>query len=224
VNDPAVRLLMVAEQALFCAALGTALEQDDAIRVVGEFDDPELAKQAYRRLAPHLVIVEGGQAGSSGLAFCAELVAANPDARVLIVSASDDVDILVSALEAGAVGFVGQNGDLVELISAVHAAVSGESVIPGHLLGGVLRRLIERRREDSRAMELFRALSNREQEVLRLLGRGLDQAAIATALLISPQTARTHIQNLITKLELHSRVEAARFAVEYGFTDAMAGR
>jgi two-component system nitrate/nitrite response regulator NarL len=222
VNEAPIRVLIVAEHALFCAALGTAVEQDAAVEVAGEFDDPSAASQAYRRLAPDLVLVEGGQTGGGGLTFCSDLVEKYPDAKVLVVWPSDDVDVLVSALEAGAIGFVGQSGDLSELTAAVRAAVAGESVIPNHLLGGVLRRLIERRREDSRAVELFRALSSREQEVLALLGRGLDQGGIAHALLISPQTARTHIQNVITKLELHSRVEAASFAVEYGFTDALA--
>jgi DNA-binding NarL/FixJ family response regulator len=137
---------------------------------------------------------------------------------------SDDVDVLVAALEAGATGFVGRSGDVVELLAAIHAVVSGESVIPGHLLGGLLRHLIERRREDSEAHERFRTLSNREQEVLRLLGQGLDQAGIAHALLISPQTARTHIQNVLAKLGVHSRVEAAGFAVEHGFVNALADR
>jgi two-component system, NarL family, nitrate/nitrite response regulator NarL len=221
-NDVPVRLIIVAEHALFCAALAAAVAQDDAIQVVGEFDDPAQARLAYRRLVPHLVVVEAGHSASSGTAFCADLVSDYPEARVLVVSTSDDVDLLVSALEAGATGFVGSSGDLVELLAAVHSAVSGEAVIPGHLLGGVLRRLIQRRRDDSEALVRYRSLSQREQEVLRLLGRGLDQAGIAATLLISPQTARTHIQNVLTKLDLHSRVEAAGFAVEHGFTEAMA--
>lgn len=223
-NQVPVHLMIVADHALFCAALASAVAQDDAIQVVGEFDDSITARRAYRRLAPHLVLVESGQSGQRGIGFCRDLMVDHPEARVLIVSTSDDVDTLVSALEAGASGFVGQDGDLVELLAAVHAIVSGEAVIPSNLLGGVLRRLIERRREESEALERYRTLSHREQEVLHLLGRGLDQSGIAAALLISTQTARTHIQNVLTKLELHSRVEAASFAVEHGFTDAMAER
>jgi DNA-binding NarL/FixJ family response regulator len=95
----------------------------------------------------------------------------------------------------------------------------GEAVVPRRLLGALLGTLIQRRRRDNEAAARFARLTRREREILTLVADGEDRQSIARALFISPQTARTHIQNMLTKLEVHSRIEAARFAHEHGYTD-----
>ena len=87
------------------------------------------------------------------------------------------------------------------------------------MLGGLLGNLIERRRRDAGATARFERLTRREREILALIARGEDRDEIADRLVISPQTARTHIQNVLTKLEVHSRIDAARFAHDHGFAD-----
>jgi DNA-binding NarL/FixJ family response regulator len=142
--------------------------------------------------------------------------AAEGGRRVLVLNGRADVATLVACLEAGALGYQTKDLDLPGLAAAVAAISDGEAVVPRNMLGGLLRGLIDRRREDDERMRRFNTLTKREREILALLGRGEDQDGIARTLVISPQTARTHIQNVLTKLEVHSRMEAVAFAHELG--------
>jgi DNA-binding NarL/FixJ family response regulator len=139
-------------------------------------------------------------------------------ASVLVLHTRSDLTVLVSCLEAGALGFQTKDLDLEGLVAAVTAVAAGEAVVPRQLLGGLLRNLIDRRRQDDDRIRRYNSLTRREREILVLLGRGMDQDGIAQELVISPQTARTHIQNILTKLQVHSRMEAVTFAHELGHT------
>ena len=136
--------------------------------------------------------------------------------RVLVLHASNDVATLIGCLEAGALGFQTKDLDVAGLAAAVTAVASGEAVVPRQMLGSLLRDLIDKRRQDDDRVRRYHELTKREREVLGLLGRGMDPDGIAGELVISPQTARTHIQNILTKLDVHSRMEAVAFAHELG--------
>ena len=101
---------------------------------------------------------------------------------------------------------------LSELIDATRAIHQGETLVPSRMLGPLLARLIHRRRERDEAAKRIGRLTRREREVLGLLSQGISNEGIAQALVISPETARTHIQNVLGKLGVHSRLEAAAFA------------
>jgi DNA-binding NarL/FixJ family response regulator len=119
------------------------------------------------------------------------------------------------SLEAGADGYAAEDVGLEGLAEAARRVQAGESVIPEGMLGMLLRSLIRRRREDDAALARFNCLSRREQEVLQLMVEGLDHQQIAAKLIVSPHTARTHIQKVLEKLGVHSRIEAARFALDH---------
>ena len=127
------------------------------------------------------------------------------------------------AWRPGASGFQTKDVSLDELGAALDAMLRGEAVIPRLMLGGLLKNLIHRRRQDDAADERYGRLTRREREILVIVAAGGDRDDIASALFISPQTARTHIQNVLTKLEVHSRLEAANFAIEHGYADAPPG-
>lgn len=136
--------------------------------------------------------------------------------RVLfLVDAPDDAELL-AAVEAGAVGFAASSGGLRELEQTLRAALRGEACVPRRLLGGLLRGLVQRRRELDAVEQRLESLSAREREVLGLLGDGLDHREIAAALVISPETSRTHIQRVLKKLDVRNRLEAAHVAQAYG--------
>ena len=99
----------------------------------------------------------------------------------------------------------------------------GETIVPGRMLGPLLQRLIRRRREQRDALDRMSRLTRREREVLGLLAEGADNDTIAERLVISPETARTHVQNVLVKLEVHSRVEAAAFVMRHDMLDALTG-
>ncbi|MGN6330768.1 MAG: LuxR C-terminal-related transcriptional regulator [Motilibacteraceae bacterium] len=150
------------------------------------------------------------------LAHCKAL--ADAGLRVLFLVDSPDDEELLAAVEAGAVGFAASSGGLRELEQTVNAALRGEACVPRRLLGGLLRGLVQRRRELDVVEQRLETLSAREREVLGLLGDGLDHKQIAQRLFISPETARTHIQRLLKKLAVRNRLEAANLAAEYGIS------
>src|ERR671918_729742 len=108
---------------------------------------------------------------------------------------------------------------LTDLIDAIRAVHRGDTLIPARMLGDLLGRLIDRRQQQSDAVRRIGRLTTREREVLNLLAQGGDNDTIAQALVISPQTARTHIQNVLVKLGVHSRLEAAALAIRNGPRD-----
>src|SRR5919106_687622 len=134
------------------------------------------------------------------------------EAVKVVLESESDVEVVAEArdgLEAGASGYLTKESPLAELIDAARAIHRGETLIPRRMLGALLARLIRRRREQDEALRRMSKLTRREKEVLALLAGGGDNDAIAQALVISPQTARTHIQNVLGKLGVHSRLEAA---------------
>ena len=135
----------------------------------------------------------------------------------MILLASDaDEATLVASIEAGASGYLTKDRPVVELINAVRTVRRGEVVVPPQMLRSLLSGLIRRRKEQDEAMHRMSRLTRRELEVLALLADGAGNEGIAESLFISPQTARTHVQNLIAKLGLHSRLEAAMFVARNG--------
>jgi DNA-binding NarL/FixJ family response regulator len=152
---------------------------------------------------------------ADGLAACTEIKRNGAGTRVLVIGPSTDDGVLVSAVKAGADGFVSINDTLDDLTQAVHEVSRGASHIPPMMLGGLLRGLIEFRREDDAAFERFASLGKREREVLAGICAGLGDQAIADRLHLSPHTARTHAQNILGKLGVHSRVEATRMVFEH---------
>jgi DNA-binding NarL/FixJ family response regulator len=186
--------------------------------VVGEAGDGAEAVALVEQLDPDVVVMDVRMPELDGLEATRRLTAAGARARVLVLTTFDLDDYVFEALRAGASGFLLKDSPPEDLLAAVHTVASGEAL----LAPAVTRRVIERfvalppGRADlaARAMEL----TSREQEVLRLLGRGLTNAEIGAALVISEGTVKTHVAHVLAKLELRDRVQAVIFAYECGLT------
>ena len=140
-------------------------------------------------------------------------------APVLVLARGPADAVLLPALEAGALGVVAATSTYAELVDSVRAALRGEACIPRGMLGSLLRDLIERRRREDESLARYRRLSARERDVLGMLARGSDVKDIAAALVLSPQTVRSHVQHVLDKLEVHSRTAAVDFVLEHDFQD-----
>jgi DNA-binding NarL/FixJ family response regulator len=208
----ALEVLLLSSDPLLRSALAVAAEADPALRLAVAPIGPEDGVGAGACPAGSVVVLDVENLPGDAAEWCAK--AAVDGRRVLVLHAEPDVRTLVSCLEAGASGFQTKDLDLEGFCSAVNAVSDGEAVIPRQMLGGLLRDLIDKRRRDDERFQRFNLLTRREREILGLLGEGQDQDDIAQTLVISPQTARTHIQNILTKLEVHSRMEAVSFAHE----------
>lgn len=201
---------LIDDHALFSQSLALALESYDDIEIVGHADKlgSGLALVAERK--PDVVLLDYRLPDGDGVAGAIRIKELSPLTRVVMVTASDDETVLAAALEAGCAGFISKNSSIDELVGAVRQAAVGEAVISPALLMRLLPRL--QRREAPAKVEL----TPRELEVLQLLATGMSNAAIAEALVLSVNTIRNHVANLLLKLDVHSKLEALSVAVRDG--------
>jgi DNA-binding NarL/FixJ family response regulator len=209
---------------LFRSAFVESLDSEPDIKVVGATGTGDMAESLVCDLAPDLLITATHlDQRHDGIRLCRRVRSgARPPAVLLLLDEQVPSEIL-SALESGALGTVARQDRLEDVMRNIRAALRGEACVPRRMLGGVLGALIARRRETDEVQGRYERLSRREREVLALLAEGRDHTQIASTLVISPQTARTHIQNILEKLEVHSRVEAAGLALEHGLTTVQGG-
>jgi len=214
-----LRILLADEQSLFREAVRVVLESEADLVVVAEARDGLQAVAEAERTTPDIALLDVNLPNCNGVRATTLIKERVPDCRVLVLAGEEDQRTLISALEAGANGYLTKESPLGELISATR----GETLIPSRMLGILLATLIRRRREQGEALRRMSKLTRREKEVLGLLSAGSDNDAIAQKLVISPETARTHIQNVLAKLGVHSRLEAAAFVVQNGLQDELIG-
>jgi len=206
------RVFLADCQPLFNEALEALIERDGRNDVVGSGSTAAQVVGAVGRLRPDLVVVDADLALVSRPTLVENVLEQLPQTRVMLLTQEIDLDLLVSAIRSGAVGVVGKKSGTRTVLRAVQAALDGEGVVPRAMLPELFRRLLDlgERATDSP----LNRLSPREREVLALLGRGWNNARIGRELFISPHTVRTHVQNILQKLEMHSKLEAATFAMQ----------
>jgi two-component system, NarL family, nitrate/nitrite response regulator NarL len=164
---------------------------------------------AMERERPDLVLMDLGLPDQSGLAAGKAILERFPDQKILALTARDDHWAVEEALQIGFHGYVTKNTAVEEFVQAVQTVSAGQVVLPRRLSSG------NGRSEDEHAALMAEQLTPREREVLTLLVQGASGDAIARPLGISPNTVRTHVQSILTKLQVHSRLEAAAFAVRH---------
>jgi DNA-binding NarL/FixJ family response regulator len=220
-DAPTIRVLIADEHALFREAVRVVLDSEPDVTVVAEARDGLRAVAEAERVRPDVALIDVGLPNCDGVRATTLIKQQADTCRVLILAPREDMRLLEASIEAGANGFLTKEAPLDELIAATRAVHRGETLIPPRLLGGLLARLIRRRREQDVAIRRISKLTRREREVLALLAGGADNETIAQRLVVSPQTARTHIQNVLAKLGVHSRLEAAMFVTQNGILDEL---
>lgn len=216
-----IRVLLADEQALFREAARVVLESRGNLSVVADAGDGLACVAQAERTHPDVVFVGIDLPGCDGIRTTSLIKARIPECRVVLLAQDDDVQTLVAALEAGVSGVLTKDCPFAELVEAAAAVARGETLIPKRLLGPLLGKLIRRRRQQDDALAVLDRLTRREREILALLAQGADNQSIAQDLVISPETARTHIQKVLGKLGVHSRLEAAAFVMKHGILDEL---
>jgi DNA-binding NarL/FixJ family response regulator len=194
----------------------TVLDAEEDLSVVAEARNALEVISEAERTVPDLAILDSDLPMSEAPRTTSMIKERVPDCRVLVLSSRDDYRALIEILDAGASGFLTKASPLADLIQATRAVYRGETLVPPRMLGPLLAGLLRRRREQDHAYERVSQLTRREREVLALVAEGADNRTIAETLVISPQTARTHIQNILNKLSVHSRLAAAAFVTQNG--------
>jgi DNA-binding NarL/FixJ family response regulator len=221
-QDPEVRILLADGHSLFREALSTALAAESDLVVVGEARDGLEAVAEATRTGPQVAVLDADLPNGDGVRAAALIRERLPDCRIVILAAEENPEVLTSAVEVGASGYLTKASPLSDLADAIRSVHRGDTLVPAQMLGSLLERLIRRRQEQDQAVRRLGRLTAREREVLTLLAQGGDNDSIAQILVISPQTARTHIQNVLVKLGVHSRLEAAALAIQNGLVGEVA--
>jgi len=213
-GDALIRIMIADQHGLFREALRRGLETQQDLRVVGEARNGPEAVSEVERTVPHVAIIDLDLPIMDGAGTTTLIRERSAECRVLILGTTEDYRRLIEVLDAGATGYVTKEAPLVDLIHAARAGNRGETLIPQNVIGPLLTALLRRKRELDGAHARIARLTRRERQVLVLLADGGDNRSIARMLAISPQTARTHIQNILAKLSVHSRLEAAAFVTQ----------
>lgn len=221
-QDETIRILLADRHSLFRDAVRGALEGESDLQVVCDAEtDLETIARAERTL-PDVAVVESALMSFDGRPTSV-LAEHAPGCRIIVLTDAEDEDVLLQAVEAGAAGFLTKSAPLSVLVDAIRSVVRGDTVIPPHLLGGLLHRLVNQRALQDQARRHLQRLTRRERQVLALVAQGANSEAIAEELTISPQTARTHIQNVLSKLGVHSRLEAAALVTKHRILSELHG-
>lgn len=214
-REDQIQAVIVDDHTLFAEAVRATLEVR-GIQVVAVAANGAAALEAVRSHRPDLVLMDLGLPDRSGLAVGAEIVEEWPGTKVLALTALDDPRAVKEAMRSGFHGYVVKDIPAAKFVDAVLATLGGQAVVPHRLAA----RSVGARSTTERAVALMAdQLTYRELDVLRLLAEGLPGDVIARKLGISRNTVRTHVQNVLTKLQVHSRLEAATFAVRHGIVD-----
>jgi len=199
-----IRVLVVDDHKLVRQGLTFMLEQEDGIEVVGACEDGTGVAAAVRRLAVDVVLLDLLMPRADGFVALRELKAAGSPARVVILTSHRGDDRVRAALAAGADGYLLKSAGVEEVVRAVRAAAAGQAVLDATVASRLLGRA---------ASTVVDRLSPRELEVLKAIGRGLSNKEIAGRLAISEETVKSHVSNLLAKLQLLDRTQAAIFAL-----------
>jgi DNA-binding NarL/FixJ family response regulator len=207
-----MRVMIVDDHPMWRDAVGRDLE-DAGFEVVATVGEGAQALRIAGSVRPDVVVLDLQLPDLSGVEVTRGLVAANPGVRVLILSASGEHRDVLDAVKAGATGYLVKSASRAELIDAVSRTESGDAVFSPGLAGLVLgefRRLAVSPDPDTPR------LTEREAEILRMVGTGLSYKQIAERLVLSHRTVQNHVQNTLNKLQLHNRVDLVRYAIEHG--------
>ena len=212
-----IRVLLVDDDDLMRAGLRSVLSSDETIEVVGEAGDGRVALAEIRKLRPDLVLMDIRMPELDGISATREVLSAEPDVKVVVLTTFEEDDYIFEALSAGASGFLLKRTKPEELIAAIHTVADGDSL----LSPSVTRRVIDRMASHPSAVVPSRRLDEltpREREVLELVARGLSNREIASEFVIEESTVKTHVKRILMKLGLRDRVQAVIFAYESGLT------
>lgn len=209
---PPVRLLVVDDHTLFRRGLVALLGSDATLQVAGEAGDAAEAVRKAQALQPDVVLLDNHLPGATGIQALPELKEAAPAARVILLTVSEDEQDLHTALRGGASGYLLKTIEGEVLGAAIHRVMRGEPVVSPEMMGKLVAGLQSQPPgQPARADDagLPAQLSPREQEVLQQIARGASNKEIARALHIAQTTVKIHVQHILRKLNVSSRVQAA---------------
>jgi DNA-binding NarL/FixJ family response regulator len=213
-----VRVLVVDDQELFRRGLTMLLSTEEGIEVVGEAGDGVEGTTLAESVAPDVVLLDVRMPRRSGIEACLAIKASVPSAKIIMLTVSDEEADLYEAVKSGASGYLLKDSSIEEVAQAVRVVSEGQSLISPSMAVKLIDEFKQMSRPEKGQVPGMR-LTERELEVLRLVATGMNNREIAKQLVISENTVKNHVRNILEKLQLHSRMEAVMYAVKEKLLD-----
>lgn len=213
-----IRVLLADDQALIRGGFAALVGSADDMTVVGEAADGEQALEQARALKPDVVLMDVRMPGTDGIS-ATSLITSDPelvDVKVLVLTTFEADDHVLAALRAGASGFLGKGVEPVELLDAIRVVARGEALLSPKATKGLIERLLAQPTDGDHVDASLDVLTEREREVVALVARGMSNDDIAAALVVSPLTAKTHVNRAMTKLGARDRAQLVVIAYQTG--------
>lgn len=212
-----IRILIVDDHAAFREPLAFMFDREPRFNVIAHAGSISEVRNKLKEV--DVAIVDLDLAGQDGVELVNDLREKNPDAMVLILTGNNDRRDFARAVEAGAAGVMHKSASIPEIIDAVDRLNEGELLISSGELSELLNLAKHQRRQAREIQQAINRLTPRELEILQELAKGLSNKEIAQRLYIQPETLRKHTGNILTKLNVHSKLEALVFAMRHGLVD-----
>lgn len=226
-SDESIRVLLVDDQPMLRTGLATILSTEPGIEVVGEASNGHEAIEMVNQLDPDVVCMDVQMPEMDGIDATRALVESGSRAAILILTTFNRDDFLFETLRAGASGFILKTAGPEQLMHALRVVADGESLLAPEVTGRVLDRVFTQPAQQTSAIttpapKLQIDLTRREDEILRMIVKGKSNADIAKELFVGPATVKTHVSNILMKLEVKDRIHAVIWAYEHGYVNSQA--
>ncbi|HEV7566996.1 MAG TPA: response regulator transcription factor [Microbacteriaceae bacterium] len=214
-----IHVLVVDDEPLVRSGVRMILEGEDDIEVVGEAADGNKALERARALAPDVVILDIRMPGMDGIETTRRLLQRADAPRILILTTFDLDEYVYQAMKAGASGFILKNIPPAKLVDAVRTVAEGDALLAPAITRRMIERFVRRAPAGTGRPAQLAELTERELSVLRLIARGLSNAEIASTLFLSEATVKSHVNRVLSKLDLRDRTQATVLAYETGLVE-----
>ncbi|CAI3943592.1 MULTISPECIES: response regulator [Commensalibacter] len=216
-THPIIKILLIDDHALFRSGLKFLLETEKDFEIVGEAQDGLQGVKLAGALHPDIILLDLDMPVMAGKETLQQLLNTDPTLKILILTVSEDDEDLLECMKIGAKGYLLKNIDTDFLLNSIRKTLEGNNILSPEMTTKLIGQFKSSKQHNDEPYNLYETLTPREKEILAWLTKGVSNKEIARFFNLSESTIKLHVQNILRKLNIHSRVQAAVFALEHGF-------
>lgn len=216
-TNSTIKILLIDDHALFRSGLKFLLETEKDFEIVGEAQDGLQGVKLADALHPDIILLDLDMPVMAGKETLQQLLNTDPALNILILTVSEDDEDLLECMKIGAKGYLLKNIDTDFLLNSIRKTLEGDNILSPEMTTKLIGQFKSSKQHNDEPYKLYETLTPREKEILAWLTKGVSNKEIARFFNLSESTIKLHVQNILRKLNIHSRVQAAVFALEHGF-------